>query len=120
MRTYGVLYITGAAAYMCVELLWRQKTHISMFFTGGLCALLLYGLCGLNCPLALLLLGGVGITAIEYTVGFIVNKRMKLGVWDYSDQKFNRDGQICALYSMFWLLLTLPAAAALRYIADKL
>ena len=36
-----------------------------------------------------------GVTAGEFITGIIVNKWLKLNVWDYSDQPFHLLGQIC-------------------------
>lgn len=54
-------------------------------------------------------LEGAGmITATEFLVGLIVNKKLKWGVWDYSNLPLNLMGQICPLYSFFWILLCRP------------
>lgn len=49
--------------------------------------------------------GTVVITALEFTVGYIVNIIYRLNVWDYSSQPYNYMGQICLLFSVFWFLL---------------
>ena len=57
------------------------------------------------------------ITAIEYIFGVLFNKILKCKVWDYSNMKFNLGGQICALYSFFWLILSflfIPLADRLK------
>ncbi len=53
--------------------------------------------------------GAFCITAIELTVGIIVNRWLGLGVWDYSGVRLNFMGQICLPYSLLWLLLCCPA-----------
>ncbi len=100
------LFLLGGALYTAIELLWRRRTHISMFGVGGLCFLLmgqihtrlerwsLPGRCGL-CSLA--------VTAVEFVSGCILNRWLGLGVWDYSDRKCHLLGQVCLLYSLFWL-----------------
>ena len=44
---------------------------------------------------------------------------MKLNVWDYSNIPFNLDGQICLLFSFFWIFISLIAIILddlLRYV----
>ena len=54
------------------------------------------------------LLGGAVITACEFVCGMVVNVRLGLRVWDYSERKFNVKGQICPLFSLLWVLLCIP------------
>ena len=49
----------------------------------------------------------------------LVNRRLKLGVWDYSNRRFNIKGQICPLYSALWALLCLPVSALSDAIARR-
>ena len=53
------------------------------------------------------ILGCVFITTIELVVGIIFNVILKRKVWDYSKMPLNLGGQVCALYSFYWLLLSL-------------
>lgn len=106
------LFALGGALYIIIELLWRRRTHISMFGVGGLCFLLMGQIhtrferrplpvrCGL-CSLA--------VTAVEFISGCVLNRWLGLGVWDYSDRRCHLLGQVCLLYALFWLVL---AAAA--------
>ena len=108
------VYFIGSILYNLIELLWRGYTHWSMGMAGGVCLTLLHLVnqrkkraawpvrCLIGCGL---------ITAVEFTAGLIVNRLCGLDVWDYSDRRFNLLGQICPLYSAFWLLLTIPAYA---------
>ncbi|MDY3928136.1 MAG: putative ABC transporter permease [Clostridia bacterium] len=45
------------------------------------------------------------MTLIEYIAGIIFIKKMKVKLWDYSDQRFNIGGVICLKYSCLWALL---------------
>lgn len=38
----------------------------------------------------------------EYIVGVILEKIFKTRYWDYSDQKFNFQGRVCLVNSLFW------------------
>ena len=105
-----LIFGTGASFYSLIETLWRGWTHWSMSVTGGLVLLTVYTLCGRSrrplwqkCCLS----AGI-ITLYEFIVGCIVNLRLGWHVWDYSDRPLNLLGQICPLFCIFWLLLSLP------------
>ena len=80
----------------------------------GLCALyLLAGIEGsplmkevtLGNKLLLFLLMAVVMTLLEYIAGLIFIKRMKIKLWDYSNEKFNVQGIICLRFSIYWALV---------------
>lgn len=102
--------------YIITELLWRGSSHWSMFFLGGLCFLVI-GLIneknGGRLPLVFqMLLSAAIITAMEFAVGYIVNIRLGMDVWDYSGLPHNFMGQICLLYSVLWFFLSLGCILA--------
>ena len=83
----AVLFYLGGCIYMALELLFRGRTHGSMFLAGGACFLLL-GLLGrarprLPGPL-LPIAGALIVTAVELAVGLAVNRDWT--VWDYRGQ----------------------------------
>lgn len=45
------------------------------------------------------------ITAIEFAAGIILNVRLGLDVWNYTNLPLNFLGQICVKYSVLWVLL---------------
>lgn len=105
-----IIFIVGGFGYGVLELLWRGYTHISMVITGGICLLGIRLICIYFKNLSLFnkaMLSAFFITAIEAVVGFIVNIKLSLNVWDYSELPFNMSGQICLLFSFFWFLLSL-------------
>ena len=112
-------FFLGGTSYVLLELLWRGRSHVSMFCAGGLALLLLHGLfLRFALPLfAQCLLGGLVITAIEFVAGAIVNVRLKLNVWDYSKMPLNLYGQVCLPFSLLWCLLTLPISFLSSYLA---
>ena len=71
----GLLYCAGGCGYMALELLWRGRTHGSMFLAGGLCFLLIGQLNRteprLPYPLRLLT-GAAIITAVELAAGLLM------------------------------------------------
>ena len=56
--------------------------------------------------LQVFILGIVVLSAWEYIVGFLLEKIFKTKYWDYSDKKFNLDGRICLLNSIYWGILS--------------
>lgn len=112
-------FFLGGTIYVLLELLWRGRSHVSMFCAGGLALLLLHGLfLRFALPLfAQCLVGGLVITAIEFVAGAIVNVHLKLNVWDYSKMPLNLYGQVCLPFSLLWCLLTLPISFLSGYLA---
>jgi len=109
-----MLFAVGAAGYSLLEVLWRGYTHWSMTLTGGLCLSLIYRVCAVVDRAERLrrcLAAAAVIIGLEYLVGCIVNLRLGLQVWDYSAEKHNCRGQICARFCGLWCLLSVPLCA---------
>lgn len=123
LRRAAVVFSTGALGYGMIEILFRGWTHWSMLLTGGVC---FSGLYAINrrmrgAPLLLRCLAGAGlITAAEYAVGMLVNRRLKLHVWDYSHLRGNIQGQICPLFCALWFMLCVPAFGACSLLEKRL
>ncbi len=104
-----MIFSIGACGYGLIELLWRGHTHPSMLGAGGLSFL---GLSFIDrimksaSAVKKAIMGCALITFIEYIFGLVFNIFLKKNVWDYSKQPFNLNGQICLLYSIFWLFLS--------------
>lgn len=112
----AVLFYLGGTAYMTLEFLWRGRSHGSMFLLGGLCFLLVGGRLGTasRIPLALRLILGAGvITALELATGLLVNR--DYSVWDYRRMPGQFLGQICLVYSLLWIPVSLLAMALYRW-----
>ena len=103
---YWFLWFTGGSVYYLFEILFRGFSHISMFILGGIC-MDFFALQGkashwreplwkqvIRCTIFVL--------AGEFITGIIVNKWMKLKVWDYSDQPFHVFGQICLPFAIIF------------------
>ena len=106
---------------MGLELLWRGRSHISMFLAGGLCFLLLGRLNRVQprLPLALRCLVGAGIiTFVELAAGLLANR--DYSVWDYRRMPMNYHGQICLVYSLLWVPVSFGAMLLYRLIRKKL
>lgn len=105
-----VLFAVGGAIYYFIEVLWRGYSYGSMFLLGGLCFLLI-GLLNNVLPWELglvqqALIGAGIVTVLELAVGAVVNIRLGLDVWDYSDLPLNIAGQISLPYTMAWIPLS--------------
>ena len=51
-------------------------------------------------------LGTILITVFEFILGYILNIKLGLGIWDYSNIPFNIMGQICLPFSFLWFVLS--------------
>lgn len=98
----------GGGIYVGLEMLWRGRSHVSMFAAGGLCFLLLGRVRHFREPVRTVL-GPAVITAVELMTGLIVNR--DFGVWDYRAMPGNFLGQICPVYTLLWLPLSLVGMA---------
>lgn len=106
-----LLFLLGGVLYNCIEILWRGRTHYSMFFLGGICFHIIgriYTALSRACLAVKCFAASACVTAAEFLCGCIVNLRCHMQVWDYSARPFNLCGQICLLYSILWGLLSIP------------
>ena len=115
------LFCIGGGSYVLMELLWRGRSHISMFFAGGACFLLLGGLDRAEPRLPFVLRGITGagvITTVELLVGLLVNRQYR--VWDYREMPLNFYGQVCLPFFALWAPLSLGAMKFYRQINKML
>jgi uncharacterized membrane protein len=113
------LFLVGGFGYVGLELLWRGRSHISMFLAGGLCFLLLGQLDRTRLSFsAKCLLGAVIITAVELLAGLLTNRDHQ--VWDYRQMPFNFLGQVCLSYSLLWIPVSFGAMLLHRLFAHKI
>lgn len=102
---YSFIFFLGGQGYCTLEMIWRGRTHYSMFFAGGIIFMLLFFIDQEMNKAPLLmkcLLGAAIITAIELLFGYIFNIKYKMAVWDYSNLPLNLFGQICVPFSILW------------------
>jgi uncharacterized membrane protein len=76
------LYAVGAA---CVVLLGRPLAHLH--------------------PVALIPLYGMTLTALEYLVGWLLERQLRVQLWTYEDNRFNWRGRVCLSFSLAWTAL---------------
>ena len=114
-----ILLIIFGITYCGIEILYRGRTHISMLFVGGLCAVLIGMINEITPKMNIFLqmfIGAVIVTIIEFISGYIINIILGLNVWDYSNLMFNYKGQISLLFTIIWFFLSVPVI----YLDDKL
>ena len=102
------LFTLGGLGYVGLELLWRGRSHISMFVAGGSCFLLLGQLDRLmgNQRVTLRGIAGAGvITTVELAMGLLTNRAYQ--VWDYRNLPLNFLGHICLPFSLAWIPVSL-------------
>ena len=109
------MFFLGGAGYIGLELLWRGRSHISMFFAGGICFLLLGQLqrAKLSPPITCVLGAGI-ITAVEFLTGLAVNRSFR--IWDYRHVPMNLLGQVCLPFSLLWIPVSFGAMLLYRYL----
>ena len=102
----SLVFLAGGAAYFGIELLWRGRSHGSMFAAGGLCLLLIGHLGEISPKLRLpwrILVGTGIITMVELGMGLLANR--SYSVWDYRGLPGNLWGQICPQFILLWVPL---------------
>ena len=117
----SVLFYLGGCAYMGMELLWRGRSHGSMFLAGGICFLLVGQLNRVQPRLPLiprLVAGALVITMVELAVGLAVNRQFT--VWDYRNLPGNFCGQICPAFTVLWIPISALAMAVFDWLEPRL
>lgn len=104
---YVLLLTFSGYTYVCMELLFRGRSDITMMFCASLCVVPM--IC-LNNKftyevdfLLQIALSTIYATLIEYCFGMIFNTDYH--IWDYRNMPFNIDGQICLPFSLIWALI---------------
>ena len=103
---YSLAFLIGGNAYCAVELIYRARTHYSMFFCSGMAVVILLYIYLSNkrlSPIAFALIASAVITLLEFIFGIVFNIMLKMNVWDYSNVPLNILGQICVPFSLIWL-----------------
>ena len=113
------LFCLGGGIYGVLELIYRGRTHGSMFILGGLCFLILgkLGRLPLSWP-AMTVLGCASITALELLTGLLVNRDHS--VWDYRGLPLQFMGQISLQFALLWLPLAFLGIQLYRGVESKL
>ena len=77
LNKYLFLFDVGGLLYILIELIWRGRSHWTMFLLGGICFVFL-GLINEVIPWQMplwqqMIIGAIGITILEFLTGCIVN-----------------------------------------------
>lgn len=103
------IFIIFGISYFTLEILYRGYSHWTMIFLGGIVSVLI-GLINEITPnmrmWKQMLLGTILVTFFEFILGYILNIKLGLGIWDYSNIPFNIMGQICLPFSFLWFVLS--------------
>ena len=116
-----MVFLAGGGIYVAAELLWRRRSHISMFLAGGLCLLLIGHLEEIRprLPQPLRILTGAGIiTMVELGTGLLFNRNYT--VWDYRNVPGNWLGQICVPFCLAWIPLSFLAGKVYLWMMEWL
>ena len=118
MLKKALIFSIGGSIYVALELLWRRRSHWTMFALGGVCFLALGRLNPKLHPLLRMGLGSAICTAGELLVGLTFNRDYR--IWDYRDLPGNYRGQICLFFSLLWAPLSLVGGNICRWLEKKL
>ena len=115
-----VLFAIGGGTYTGLELLFRRRSHPSMFCLGGICFLAIGHLnqkSRLSVP-EKMISGSAICTAGELVTGLALNGDHR--IWDYTRLPLNFRGQICLPFSLIWMPVSLAAAELYRWCDERL
>lgn len=105
-----IIFIIFGILYGLIEILFRGYTHWTMLVLGGFCGVFIGLLNEITPTMKVsiqMLISSIFVTVLELVFGYILNIRLGLHIWDYSNQAFNFKGQICLVFSILWFFLSL-------------
>jgi uncharacterized membrane protein len=113
IRNILTIYTFGSIFYSLIEIYTRGFTHWTMVISGGFTFVIIYltSIKLSNKPYSLqITVYTLIITAVEFTLGFVLNTVLKMDIWSYADKPYNLLGYICLYNCLLWLLLSMPCA----------
>ena len=115
---YSYVALLGGFGYCTIEMLWRGRTHYSMFFAGAIVLASFYYIasCTTLSFFTRCIAGALIITGIELILGIWFNIILKENVWDYSNMPLNFMGQICLPFSALWFIASGAVFKAFDYL----
>ena len=120
MQKKAYLFAIGGGLYVTLELLWRRRSHWTMFMLGGGCFVAIGELGKRLKKLPRLARAAVGsgvCTLGELVTGLIFNRDFR--IWDYRALPGNFRGQICLLFSALWVPLSALAEVLYGLLEQK-
>ena len=107
LMKYILLLTFSGYAYVCMELLFRGRSDITMMFCASICVIPMIYLNNIFTYevdyILQLALCMVFATFVEYIFGMIFNTDYH--IWDYRNMPFNIDGMICLPFSLLWMVI---------------
>ena len=104
-----LIVVIMGCVYTNIEMIFRGHTHPSMIIVGGLCGAFAGIINDITPKMKMYkqcILSAVFITLIEYISGYILNIKLELEIWNYTNLKYNLNGQISLLFSFIWIFLS--------------
>lgn len=104
---YLLLLTFSGYIYVCMELLFRGRSDVTMMFCASICVvpmIYLNNIFSYDVDFLLqLILCSVFATFIEYIFGMIFNTDYH--IWDYRNMPYNINGMVCLPFSLLWMLI---------------
>lgn len=106
-----LMFLIGGALYYGLQLYANGSSDLMMIAVGGTCFIAITVLNETVLRWDMLyqtqcLVSGVILTVMEFIYGYILNIKLNMNVWDYSDMMFNFMGQICLKSSINWFVIS--------------
>lgn len=118
---YLLSALAGGFGYCTLEIIWRGRTHYSMFFAGAIVLTLFYFI-SQNINISFwkkCFFGMIIISVIEFVFGVVFNIILREHVWDYSNLPLNLFGQICLPFCVLWFILSAVIFKILEIFSNK-
>lgn len=107
MVKYILLFTFSGYIYVCLELLFRGRSDITMMFCASICVIPMIILNNYFTYeidiLFQLIISALFATIIEFIFGCIFN--YDYHIWDYRNMPFNLYGMICLPFSLLWMVI---------------
>ena len=122
LMKYILLFCFSGYVYVCLELLFRQRSDITMMFCASLCCIpmiLLNNKFTYDIDFLLqILICTVFCTGIEWIFGILFNQDFH--IWDYRNMPFaSPDYQVCLPFSLVWGAISAVTIPLMDYIDYK-
>lgn len=115
---YIVIFAFSGLVYILLELLYRQRTDITMFLLAGMCGLIFASLNNIytyELDFSIqVFIAAIATTIGEYIFGVLFNTDYH--IWDYRNLKYNINGFISLEFVLVWIIIAIFGIPLLDYI----
>lgn len=115
---YIVIFIFSGSIYISLELLYRQRTDITMFLLAGMCGLIFASLNNIytyELDFSIqVFIAAIATTIGEYIFGVVFNSDYH--IWDYRNLKYNINGFISLEFILVWIIIAIFGIPLLDYV----